>query len=467
MNKAEIFYKDIGDYLSREEKLQIVREDRSILNPDLKMTKIKPNEHGDWINKRNSKFDEFISLEPLKKFDNMTQSFFSAYAIGVSTNRDAWVYNFSEGLLKKNMKMMIGFYNEQRKLIENEHKKNKKIKIDDCLDTNPQRISWTRSLRSDVDKNVVHKFKNEEIVLSFYRPFNKEHLYYDKPFIESPGLWSQLFIKDHSENLAICLSCVGTNNGLSVIICKEIPNLHFIGDTQCFPLYWYEKKEKVQKNLFENSDDDYIRHDAISDFILEQAKTRYGGRVTKEDIFYYVYGILHLPDYRKTFANDLKKMLPRLPLVEKPADFWAFAEAGRKLADLHLNYEDQPSPKDILINGKPIPNKPFPADQLIVNQMKFPAKGQKDTIIYNPYLSISNIPPKAYEYIVNGKSAIEWVMERYAITTHKESGIENNPNDWAKEHENPQYILDLLLSVITISVNTVDIVTGLPKVEWE
>ena len=160
-------------------------------------------------------------------------------------------------------------------------------------------------------------------------------------------------------------------------------------------------------------------------------------------------------------------MLPRLPLVEKAADFWAFVEAGRKLADLHLNYEDQSSPKDILINGKPIPNKPFPADQLIVNQMKFPAKDKKGTIIYNQHITVSNIPQKVYEYIVNGKSAIEWVMERYSVTIHKESGIENNPNDWAVEHENPQYILDLLLSVITVSIKTVDIVAGLPKVEWE
>jgi predicted helicase len=180
-----------------------------------------------------------------------------------------------------------------------------------------------------------------------------------------------------------------------------------------------------------------------------------------------VYGILHQSDYRKTFANDLKKMLPRLPLVEKAVDFWAFSKAGRELADLHLNYEDQPSPKEVLINGKPIPNKPFPADQLIVNQMKFPAKGQKDTIIYNSYLSISNIPQKAYQYIVNGKSAIEWIMERYAITTHKDSGIKNDPNDWAAEHENPQYILDLLLSVITVSIKIAGIVDKLPKVEWK
>jgi predicted helicase len=185
-------------------------------------------------------------------------------------------------------------------------------------------------------------------------------------------------------------------------------------------------------------------------------------------------------------------MLPRLPLVEKTADFWAFSKAGRELADLHLNYEDQPSLNEVLINGigtgdqglgngdssskakfgsstqrlQAKPQSPAP-NPYSLTQMKFPAKGQKDTIIYNSNLSISNIPLKAYEYIVNGKSAIEWVMERYAVTTHKESGITNNPNDWAAEHDNPQYILDLLLSVITVSIKTVDIVAGLPKMEWE
>jgi len=160
-------------------------------------------------------------------------------------------------------------------------------------------------------------------------------------------------------------------------------------------------------------------------------------------------------------------MFPRLPLVEGVADFWAFSKAGRNLADIHLNHEEQEPPKEVLINGKPMPQTPFSASQLVVNKMAFPSKGQKDTIIYNSHLTISNIPAKAYEYVVNGKSAIEWVMERYAVTTHKESGIGNDPNDWAREHENPQYILGLLLAVITVSIKTVDIVAELPKVEWE
>ena len=291
-------------------------------------------------------------------------------------------------------------------------------------------------------------------------------LFYDIDFIERPGIWPQLFPTENSKNLVICLSCIRINNELSVMMSEHIPDLHFIGDTQCFPLYWYEKKEFSQGGLFERVEDEYIRHDAVSDFILEQVKDRYGPKITKEDIFYYVYGILHSPDYRKTFANDLKKMLPRLPLVEKPADFWAFSEAGRKLANIHLNYEEQDQPKEVLINGKPISKTPFPPDHLLVHKMSFPTKGKKDMIIYNSYLTISNIPAKAYDYIVNGKSAIEWVMERYSVTTHKESGIKNDPNDWATEHDNQQYILDLLLSVITVSMKTVDIVAGLPKAKW-
>jgi predicted helicase len=365
------------------------------------------------------------------------------------------------------MKKMISFYNEQRKLIDNERKKNKKFNLENSLDTNPQKISWTVNLKKDIENNEIHKFKEDVSKISLYRPFTKMNLFYDTSFIERPGIWSQLLPTEDNDNIIICLTGIGINKDFSVIITDKSPDIQLQANGQCFPLYWYEKKDKVQGGLFEKTEDEYIRHDAISDFILDQAKTRYGPKVTKEDIFYYVYGILHSPDYCKKFANDLKKMLPRLPLVEKPTDFRVFSEAGKALAELHLNYEEQEPPKEILINGKPIPKKSFPENQLSVTKMTFPTKEQKDTIIYNPYITISNIPAKAYEYVVNGKPAIEWVMERYAVTTHKECGIKNDPNDWAKEHENPQYILDLLLSVIAVSMKTVDIVAGLPKVEWE
>jgi predicted helicase len=463
--KAIIHYYDIGDYHSREKKLEIVREFASVRN--IEWTVLSPDKHNDWLNLRNDTFSLFIPIEPDNKFNLSSKSFFIINSRGIETTRDEWVYNSSKDVLIKNMKNHVTFYNDQVNKLKNIIKTNPKIDIDDFRDNSPNKISWSSSLIDNLKRLNHAKFEKDKIFKALYRPYFKQNIYTGDKMIHRRGQFEQFFPNNEIENYLICVSCVGTNKELSVLITEKISDLHFIGDTQCFPLYWYEKKEKAQKNLFEYSDDDYIRHDAISDFILDQAKTRYGGKVTKEDIFYYVYGILHSPEYRKTFTNDLKKMLPRLPLLEKPADFWTFSKTGRELADLHLNYEDQPPPKEILINGKPIPNKPFPSDQLIVKQMKFPAKDKKDTIIFNQYISISNIPPKAYKYVVNGKSAIEWVMERYSVIIHKESGIENNPNDWAKEHENPQYILDLLLSVITVSMNTVDIVAGLPKVEWE
>jgi len=462
MTKADIFYKDIGDYLSREEKLKLVKEAESILNPTLEMTQIKPNEHGDWISMRNSKFDEFIPLAPEQKFDSKTQSFFVTQSLGTLTARDAWTYNFSKKELKENINKTIAYYNEQLALFTTG--KIKKLKYDSTKGS--WSGIWLKQLQQR--ENILENESGYRLAL--HRPFTKQNTYFSKELNDRTYRLFHFFPSREHKNIIICIA-EKSLVAFSAFISNHISDYGFLkggnGSTQCFPLYWYEKKDKVQGGLFEKAEDEYIRHDAISDFILEQAKTRYGPKVTKEDIFYYVYGILHSSDYRKTFVNDLKKMLPRLPLVEKVADFWAFSKAGRNLADIHLNYEEQGPPKEVLINGKPMPRTPFPASQLIVNKMAFPSKRQKDTIVYNSHLTISNIPAKAYEYIVNGKSAIEWVMERYTVTTHKESGIGNDPNDWAREHENPRYILDLLLAVITVSIKTVDIVEGLPRVEWK
>ena len=224
-----------------------------------------------------------------------------------------------------------------------------------------------------------------------------------------------------------------------------------------FPLYYYEARVIKQTNLFEKSGVEYVRRDGVSDFILKQARERYGNMVSKEDIFYYVYGFLHSPTYRETFAADLKKMLPRLPLVEKTEDFWAFSKAGRKLAELHINYESVPAAEDVKVKGAE-------SGHFTVEKMRFPSKEDKSSIIYNSRITIENIPAEAYEYIVNGKSAIEWILERYQVKVDKDSGIKNDPNDWATEVGNPRYILDLILSVIRVSVETVGIVKGLPKV---
>jgi len=239
----------------------------------------------------------------------------------------------------------------------------------------------------------------------------------------------------------------------------RIADVQLMANGQCFPLYWYEEVSDDGPLLGKGSHKGgYVRRDGVSDYILGEAKKKYGGNITKEDILYYVYAILHHPKYRETFADDLKKSLPRIPLVDNSEDFWAFSKAGRELAKLHLDYETVPPLPEVTVTGSKA--------NLRVQKMRFPTKGQKDTIIYNSAVTISNIPSEAYEYVVNGKSAIEWVMERYQIKTDKDSDIKNDPNNYAHEQGTADYILGLLLSVIAVSVKTVEIVKALPDIDW-
>jgi predicted helicase len=457
--KATIYYRDIGDYLSREEKLAMVKMYGSFANPDMQWQVLQPNEHGDWVTQRTDVFETLAPLAPEQKFDANTTSFFSTYAIGVATGRDAWVYNFSQKNLESNMRRMIDFYNQQQETLREAKRTTPGVRDEDYIDTTPQKISWTRALRRDFARGINHSFYPNTMARGVYRPFCKQNLYFHKPFIESPGLSLTLFPSARLPNQIITIPNGGVKD-FYALVTDHIRDNDTYGGTQCFPLYYYEEQAKQSPSLFDaGADTEYIRRDGVSDFILERARRQYGKTVTKEDIFYYVYGFLHSPEYRETFAVDLKKSLPRIPLVEDVRHFWAFSKAGRALAELHVNYESVSPYPGLTVTG---------ADSgfFTVEKMRFPQKGQKGTILYNSRITVSDIPPEAYEYVVNGKSAIEWIMERYQVTVHSESGIRNDPNDWAKEVGNPRYILDLLLSIVNVSVQTVEIVKGLPKVSF-
>jgi len=460
-DKATIHYHDIGEYLTREEKLKTVSDFKTFANPQLPLKKIEPNKEGDWISMRNASFENYIPLEPEKNLKITTKSFFNFHCPGILSSREGWVYNFSKENLTSNVKRMISFYNEQRLEFQKEILSNNKLKSEDFIDTNPTKISWTVNLKSYLAKNKEVQFK-DEIRQGFLRPFMKQNIYYNKDLVERPGLFKDLLPNTNVQNKIICVSGNGANKLNCIYIVNDIIDYNAIdAGAKCFPLYYYEENTSKQKGMFdEDNKNDFIRRDAISDFILERAKKIYGKNVTKEDIFYYVYGFLHSKEYRKTFANDLKKMLPRLPLLEDVKDFWKFSKAGKQLSELHLNYETVAPFADAKVTGDD-------GKFYTVEKLRFPKKDQKDTIIYNSKITISNIPAQAYEYVVNGKSAIEWIMERYQVSTHKESGIVNNPNDWATETGNPRYILDLLLSVINVSVQTVDIVNSLPNVKFD
>lgn len=456
---AKIYYHDIGDYLSREEKLNIIKTFGSVSNKQMAWKLLQPNTYGDWISQRNDLFATYTPLTPTKKFDLKSKSFFTLNSMGLGTSRDSWVYNSSKSTLIENMTRTISFYNEQVSKFKDAKISKPDIKVDDFIDRDEKKISWSSSLIPNVERGKETTFDLKSIDKAAYRPFNKQYIYLGDKFIHRRGQFENLFQKSGKVNYVISVSA--TNKGLGLLITDCIADIHFNGDTQCFPLFYYEQQNVQSQGLFDNGDTNkFIRRDGISDYVLQKAHKSLAKNVTKEDIFYYVYGFLHSPEYSLKFENDLKKMLPRIPLVEDLKNFWAFSKAGRKLAELHINYESVPPYKDVKLTGED-------SGLFKVDKMRFPKRDQKDIIHYNSKITISNIPVKSYEYVVNGKSAIEWIMERYKITTHKDSCIINDPNDWADEVGNPRYILDLLLSIINVSVQTVEIVEGLPKLEFE
>ncbi|MBQ6377848.1 MAG: DEAD/DEAH box helicase [Prevotella sp.] len=477
--KATIYYHDIGDYLTREQKLDIIKKFRSIKNIEWK--EIQPNEKNDWINVRDGLFDSLLLLGEKKKTAN---SVFSIFSSGYITHRDSWVYNFSKDRLWNNVCQLIDNYNKD---VEGLKKISPNIKIEEYLTTDETKIKWNKSLLEDAQKLITHSIRKEAMDISIYRPFCKQCFYNDSPLYWSHYMMPKLYPKHDSYNIIICMPGPGNTKGFNCIISNCVVDYSLMSTGLCFPLYWYEENKNKQRSLFdEESNDDYIRRDGITDWILKEVRTRYGTRnITKEMIFYYVYGLLHSKDYRERFAADLKKSLPRIPIVESLDDFMDFYKAGKELADLHLNYETVAPYPDVVVHGDrqvPLTIKRDPATGgyiqapandgaydyfRVVDKMRFKSKQDKSTIIYNGNITIENIPQKAYEYIVNGKSAIEWIVERYCVSQDKKSLIKNDANDWAREHHKPRYILDLLLSVINVSVQTVDIVNNLPKLKFD
>lgn len=424
---AEIFYRDIGDYLSRDEKLKIIRNTTNVL--DESFAPITPNDRGDWINQRGDTFDKFTPLAPDKKFDGATQSFFVVNSRGIVTDRDSWCYNFSRPALESNIQTTIDYYNTH-----------------EPTEIDATKIVWTRATVNNKNRGREYKFNAAQIVESMYRPFCKTNFYYDLRLNEMTYQVPKLFPTGREDNLLICL--IFGDRNFSVLMTDKITDVQFQFNGQCFPLYWYE--HDAQGSLFGEG---YHRRDGVSDFILRRAQEIYGD-VSKEDVFYYVYGFLHLPGYREKFAAELKKSLPRIFLVDDAEKFWQLSKAGRALAEIHLHYENQP-PAAVTVVGTE-------RGAFAVKKMRL--SSDKTTLTYNDFITISDIPPRSFDYVVNGRSPLEWIIDRYQVKTDSASGIVNDPNAWGIEHGNPRYILDLILSAITVSLKTLDIVDNLPEV---
>lgn len=485
-HKGQIYFHDIGDYLSRDQKLEIVSELESIEGISAKQgwQQIEPDSFGDWLNQRDPNFDTYISIGDKK--DKQSVTVFENYSRGLETNRDSWIYNSSSESLLSNIEKMIDFYNEQmfkaQKLLGSSDTLKKKD-IEDSLTVDQTKLSWNRSLRADAIKGIKYFPDSEVLTVALYRPYTKTNCYYAKGLNAYLNQLPQIFPEANSQNLVICLTLTGTKD-FSLLISDTLPDLHLIGDAQCFPLYLYDKPEP-EEGLFaqESSLDEYQRRDAITDDALRHFKEAYPNlELRKEDIFYYVYGLLHSEDYRERYADNLSKQLPRIPRVKTEADFLTFSQAGSDLAHLHLKYEEIDLHQDVKLTGHlkglKVEEQQVAGgndDDFRVIKMKFLKKKDPDTgknvddkskVAYNGSITIENIPEEAYDCVVNGKPALEWVMERQSVTTHKASGIVNDANDWALETmNNAKYPLELFLRVITVSLETQKIVNGLPKLE--
>ena len=470
---GQVHFCDIGDYLTREQKLEKIVEFGSIkgIADSGLWNAITPDAHNDWIGQRDNSFEKFIAIG--NKESSSEVGLFENYSLGVATGRDAWCFNYSNKQLKQNMLRTINFFNEESEKFSKAFGGRAVSDADvlEFINLDATKISWSDTLRTHIAKNTRHTFAEENLVRSHYRPFSKSWLYFDKAFNARRYQMPHIFPESDAQNKVICITGRGATKQFCAFISNVMPDLEMISKGQCFPLRLYIDKAKANSatDLFNQQNElnhGYTIKDGITDEGLKHFTDAYNGAsISKEDLFYYIYGLLHSEEYKARYADNLSKELPRIPAVKKFDDFMAFSAAGRKLADLHLNYETV-EPYAVSIEGGALLLSTFTDSDYYVTQMKFASKADKSTVIYNHKITMHNIPVEAYEYVVNGKPALEWVMERQAVTTHKDSGIVNDANLWAKETMgDAAYPLKLFQRVITVSLETMKIVKALPKLE--
>ncbi|CUU54980.1 Predicted helicase [Parafrankia irregularis] len=461
-----LHYRDIGDYLDREEKLRILGSQALDTVPWQELT---PNTDGDWINQRDERFATFQAIGEKEKTARV-KTVFDLYSSGLKTGRDVWAYNFSEQKLEENMRSMVDFHNAQVA----DFAKYCKLQgildptADDAgryIDPDPEKISWNRADKYSVARGAQYSFDRERIFASAYRPFTKQRVAFDARLNDMVYRIGRIFPASENKNFGFYITGVGSDKPFSVHAVDGIPDLAYWGSSngQFFPRYTYRALGAGDDMFADAEGESYEQVDNITDVALGDYRETYTDpTVTKDDIFYYTYGLLHSPEYRERFAADLKKALPRIPRVR---DFRGFAEAGRTLADLHIGYEQAEKHTGIVETVTGDANDVTPRELYRVAKMKIPkVKGEPDrsTIIYNTRVTLTNIPAEAYRYQLGARSAIEWIIDRYQVKVDKASGITNDPNDWS---EDPRYIIDLLKRIVTVSLETTKIVDTLPPLD--
>lgn len=445
---ARVHYCDIGDYLTREEKLQRLVDDESIERTTF--AEIAPNEQGDWINQRDDRFTTYQAIG-----SKMAGSVFDVASAGLKTNRDAWCYNYSRSAVESNMARMIANYNRF-------------VSGDTSVDSAAQ-INWNRSLRSDARRQRLHEYRPDAVRLGTYRPFTRQWVYFDRPMNDMIYQLPRLWPTPAHENVAILINSDSRKESGGFMV-ELLPDLHTTGDSQVFARYTWEPVSAddggFNLDLLGASDeavevDGYRRVDNITDETLAAYRSAYADEVpelSKDDIFYYVYALLHHGEYRERYEADLKKLLPHIPRCR---GFVEFVRIGRELAGLHLDYENVPV-WDGLESQLAVSTPGDPYELYRIKKLSWTKRTSRAGLKYNDYLTITGIPEAANDYKIGGRSPLEWIIDRYQVKQDKASGIVNDPNDWLREHENPRYVVDLIGSLVTVSMRTQELVRALP-----
>lgn len=454
VQNSAIHYYEVEDYLKREAKLNLLAGFENLESVPFK--EITPNAKGDWINQREDAFEKLIPLKRDKKLKN--DSIFDINSLGVVSGRDPWVYNFSPKILTQSVQKCIDTYNADlkrfnerfREAFKQRTAKDKGIKPadrykhlnDQEITTDKTKIAWVQNLKNQLIKGKkLDDFSQEKSLLVLYRPFNKQWLYWDKDWISRQREFSKIFPDKSAQNVVINTGVINGKD-FSALVSDFISDYSLISSNQAYPLYHY--------------DDLGRRYNAISGYALNLFRRHYkDNAIVEEEIFYYIYAILHHKGYLEKYKNSLAKEAPRITLSE---DFKELSVLGKELAELHLNYES--GEMHTSVKYTTLMNAEIEGYYDVV-QMKKDKKG--DSIIYNQNITITEIPQKAFDYVVNGKSAIDWVIERYQKTMDKESLIENNPNDYA----GGQYVFELLCRVIKLSVKSVDLIEKISEKRFE
>ncbi|SOC52616.1 hypothetical protein SAMN05660748_4082, partial [Blastococcus aggregatus] len=458
---ATIYYSQVGDFTTATEKVAEVVSAGSISG--LSSLAITPNEHGDWLHQRGQDFAAYMSIGAKAK----GLAVFGLYSKGINTARSNWAYGSSRVALQRNIEQLILAYERDRQALAADSST--------LLNADERQIKWSRTLESAVRRGVTMQFDPQNLRRAAFRPFTTQWVYWDRHLNDQ--LYSTPYLFPNGlENVGFSLTDAASHAPFSLLMINDLPDLHTLDTAQYFPRWRYEKVN--DSGMFEvhagEVVDGYRRIDNITDEALAAFTAAYPGEsISKDDIFDYVYGLLHSPEYRETYAADLKKMLPRIPFAK---DFRAFADAGKQLAALHLSYETvEPCPLEGLDVSGPggeadyeffaVGDKKMTFGKPTAEQKAAGLRHDRSMIRYNDRITLRGVPEEAYRYTLGSRSAIEWIIDRYWVKTDKASGIVNDPNDWSREVGDPRYILDLLARIVTVSLETVKVVDSLPPLD--